>query len=214
MLSSRGIFLAQGSNPGLLSRQAGSLPLAPPGKPRFPRPCSVNGRSCPGLFPFTHPPSPVSPLSRIRTGKPAKGSAGHRAAALEVSGPGSREAGRAQRQRGPGKGAVPPTRPLRPGSAPPPREEVPRGLGWTGRVARQECPLQHRPDPRRFREAPSPRRLGPGGWGQEAACRARGGGGKAAGGPRGPGAVAMRCRETAVNKACLDSGARAQGLFA
>lgn len=28
------------------------------------------------------------------------------------------------------------------------------------------------------------------------------------------GAVAMRCRETPVNKLCLDSGARAQGLFA
>lgn len=28
------------------------------------------------------------------------------------------------------------------------------------------------------------------------------------------GAVAMRCRETPVNKPCLDSGARAQGLFA
>ena len=168
MLSSRGIFLAQGSNPGLLSRQAGSLPLAPPGKPRFSRPCSVNGLSCPGLFPFTHPPSPVSPLSRIRTGNPAKGSAGHRAAALEVSGPGSRGAGRAQRQRGPGKGAVPPTRPLRPGSAPPPREEVPRGLGWTGRVARQECPLQHRPDSAAlpggaFPSAPETWRLGAGG---------------------------------------------------
>ena len=35
----QGIFTTQGSNPHLLSllhRQAGSLPLAPPGKPRFP----------------------------------------------------------------------------------------------------------------------------------------------------------------------------------
>lgn len=32
--------------------------------------------------------------------------------------------------------------------------------------------------------------------------------------PSAAAAVAMRCRETPVNKSCLDSGARAQGLFA
>ena len=53
MPSSRGIFPTQGSNPSLLRLlqwQVGSLPLAPPGKPRMPSidsSSSVNGR-CPG----------------------------------------------------------------------------------------------------------------------------------------------------------------------
>ena len=37
------------------------------------------------------------------------------------------------------------------------------------------APCSIAPIPQRFREAPYPRRLGPGGWGREAACRARGG---------------------------------------
>ena len=36
----QGLFLTQGSNPGLLHWQAGSLPLVPPGKPLH-QPCAV-----------------------------------------------------------------------------------------------------------------------------------------------------------------------------
>lgn len=114
------------------------------------------------------------------------------------------------------------------------------GLGRTNKTARHTTPpMQHLPNTRPFWVVKGPLGAGPAdarplGWresvGPPPTGEARLGsveqgtlGCRGAGIPQWPrplarplaaASVAMRCCETPVNKPCLDSGARAQGLFA